>query len=239
MTDLYLQAVINRHRLAPGPCSLAPRFRALLQPHFGPLLESVTLSGSRARNTALRDSDLDLFLSLAPSVSLTTIHSELAQHFQSYIPQPRNVSVRIIFEGSPIDLVPGRRRPDSTAHTLWQLRHDTWLQTDIEEQIRYVRSSGLIDEILALKIWRRRHALRFPSFLLELATIRALSPGRPVSENFLSLLEFLAAGFPSARLIDPGNSNNIVSASLTEEEKLRISTTAAMSLRADSWPSIL
>jgi len=237
-SDLYLHATINRYRLAPAPCPLVPRLRGLLEPCLGRDLESVTLSGSRARGTALRDSDVDLFLSLAPSVSLKSIHAELVQRCRDYLPQPRNVSVRITFEGSIIDLVPGRRRPDSTAHTLWQLRYDTWLQTDIAEQTRYIRSSGLSDEILALKIWRRRHALRFPSFLLELAAIRALAPGHDISKNFLSLLEFLAADFPSVRLLDPANSNNVVSDSLTLDEKLRIATAAAMSLRSPSWSGI-
>ena len=52
---------------------------------------------------------------------------------------------------------------------------------------------GVIDEILALKIWRRRHALRFPSFLMELATIHA----RP--KDFPALLHFLATDFSTTR----------------------------------------
>ena len=110
---------------------------------------------------------------------------------------------------------------------LWQSRYDTWLKTDIAEQIRYVRYSGLINEILALKIWRRRHALRFPSFLMELAVIHALKPDRPIDESFTSLLRFLATDFPTTRLLDPANSNNVVSDLLTPVEKLRIARTAA------------
>ena len=43
----------------------------------------------------------------------------------------------------------------------------------------------------------------------------------------------------SFRLIDPANSNNTVSAVLTEEEKQRIATQAQISLAADTWPEIL
>ena len=197
-------------------------------------LESVSLAGSHAKGTDLRDSDVDIFIGLAPETpaSLKEIQRSLAEHFIPYGSTLRNVSVRVTFDRMTIDLDPARR--SLTCHMLWQARFDTWLKTDIAEQIRYVRDSGLINEILALKIWRRRHALRFPSFLMELAVIHALRPNRPIDESFHSLLRFLATDFPTARLLDPANSNNVVSDLLTEVEKLRIARTARISLRAAS-----
>lgn len=182
-------------------------------------LESISLAGSHAKGTALRDSDIDLFLRFSPGTPgpISAIQTSLADHFHGQI---RNVSVRILLEGRFIDLVPARN------NILWQARFNTWLKTDIPLQIRYVRDSGLIDEILALKIWRRRHALRFPSFLMELAVIHALKPKRPIEEQFTSLLRFLATDFPTTRLLDPANSNNVVSDLLTDVEKLRIARTA-------------
>jgi hypothetical protein len=184
---------------------------------FYKYLESVTLAGSHAKGTDLKDSDVDIFLRLSPDTPgpLSAMQTSLADHVHGHV---RNVSVRILFEGRFIDLVPAR------GNVLWQARFNTWLKTDIAEQIRYVRSSGFIDEILALKIWRRRHALRFPSFLMELATIHA----RP--KDFPALLHFLATDFPTTRLLDPANSNNIVSDLLTDIEKLRIARRAAISL---------
>jgi predicted nucleotidyltransferase len=229
------------------PLYALTRIRLLLRRwSYYKYLESVTLAGSHAKGTALRDSDVDLFLRLSPDTPgpLTSVHASLADRFILYLPKRRNVSVRITFEGLNVDLVPGRRRPDSNVHTLWQARFNTWLKTDIDKQIRCVRSSGLIDEILALKIWRRRHALRFPSFLMELATIHALSRARgdcqPISKNlscpleitesFPALLHFLATDFPTTRLLDPANSNNVVSDLLTEVEKLHIARRARLSL---------
>lgn len=40
--------------------------------------------------------------------------------------------------------------------------------------------------------WTRRNTLRFPSFLQELAAIRALPPRRPISESLQTLLTYLA-----------------------------------------------
>jgi hypothetical protein len=112
-------------------------------------LESVTLAGSHAKGTDLKDSDFDIFLRLSHVTPgpLSAMQTSLADHLHGHV---RNVAVRILFEGRFIDLVPAR------GNVLWQARYNTWLKTDIAEQIRYVRSSGLIDEILALKIWRRR-----------------------------------------------------------------------------------
>ena len=194
---------------------------------FEKYLESVKLAGSHAKGTALRDSDYDLFLRFSSGTPgpLSAIQTSLADHFYG---QVRNVAVRIAYKGLTVDLVPARN------NTLWQARFNTWLKTDIDKQIQYVRDSGLIDEILALKIWRRRHALRFPSFLMELATIHALKPGRPIEKQFTSLLRFLATDFLTTRLLDPANSNNVVSDLLTEVEKLRIARRAELSLGAPS-----
>jgi hypothetical protein len=190
---------------------------------FEKYLESVKLAGSHAKGTDLRDSDIDLFLSYSPNAPgpLSVIQASLADHFHG---QVRNVAVRIAYKGLTVDLVPAQD------NMLWQARFNASLKTDIDKQIRYVRDSGLIDEILALKIWRRRHALRFPSFLMELATIHALKPGRPITESFPALLRFLATDFPTTRLRDPANSSNVVSDLLTEVEKLHISRRAEMSL---------
>jgi nucleotidyltransferase-like protein len=193
---------------------------------FHKYVKSVSLAGSHAKGTDLRDSDVDIFIQLAPETpaSLKEIQQSLADRFIPYGASLRNVSVRVTFDGMTIDLVPAR------GNMLWQARFDTWLKTDIAEQIRYVRESGLINEILALKIWRRRYALRFPSFLMELVVIHALKPNRPIDESFPSLLRFLATDFPTTRLLDPANSNNVVSDLLTEVEKLRIARLAKVSL---------
>lgn len=236
---MYIHAVVNRHR-ASDRIDYPRRLDSLLRAWAGNNLESIIVSGSRAKGTALHGSDIDLFLSLAPGTPgpLSAMQTSLAAHFRYYFPEIRNVSVRIRFEGAAVDLVPGRRRPDSTAHSLWQSRHNTWLQTDVAKQIRHIRSSSLLNEILALKIWRTRRNLRFPSFVLELAVIRALEPNHPISESFLKLLTFLAKDFPQIRLQDPANSNNIISDLLKPEEKHVISTHAKACLQAP-WPDIL
>ncbi len=186
--DTYLHAVINHHRPERWPHQPLAQIRHHLRTWpLHPDLEAVTISGSYPKGTALRGSDLDIFLSLSHDVPcpLNELQQSLSDHFHAHRPTPRNVALGIQFEGQSLDLVPARRRPNSTHHTLWQNRYDTWLQTNIAEQIQHIRDSALTTEILALKLWRNRHHLRFPSFLLELATLRALTPNRPIAGQSL------------------------------------------------------
>ncbi len=252
--DLYLQAVVGRHRVTASPVSGPERIRRRLLPLLhgwaGENLEAVVLAGSYAKETAIRtrpmfpaDTDTDLFLSLKPDTPgrLEEIYGSLEAAFREFQPRRRNVAVRIIAETTNVDLTPGRRREGSEFHTLWQNRYSTWLQTNVAEQGRFVRQSGAADAIIAAKIWRRRQALRFPSYCLELAVIRALAradAGGP-SERFLAVLRFLRDEFPTARMTDPANSNNIVSDALEAAEKARIAEAARQSLAAQDWSEIL
>ena len=245
LEDQYVLAVVERHRALeddPEPERVRRGVEQMLRGWaLGAWVESVTIAGSLAKGTALRDGDVDLLVSLAHETpgTLAEMHASLAWHFRDHVPRPRNVSLRICWEGSRVDVVPARRRAGSPEHTLWRLRDSTWLQTDVARQVRVVRASGRAAVIRALKIWRRRNALRMPSFLAELAAMRGTEAGRGMAESFTRVLEFLAGDFRGARLVDPGNSNNVVSDVLTEEEKVRVASAAEISLRHLGWEALL
>jgi len=233
--DQYVLAVIRRHSETETALAtqLKRRVETLLKTWRNPYLEGVCVAGSHAKSTALRGGDVDLFLSFAPKMPgpLAALQLSLAGHFRYFFPEVRNVSVRIRMDGHAIDLVPGRRREGSGTHTLWQSRFDTWVETDIAEQIRRVRESGLLDEMRALKIWTRRNALRFPSFVQEQAVMRTVTAGRPIAESLLKVLEFLADGIERARLSDPE--------SMTAMEKGAVAEAARRSLGARSWTEVV
>jgi hypothetical protein len=254
LEDLYLRAVIGQHRAPESADATAQRMRRELMPRLerwgGRYLEAVTVSGSFAKGTAIRnpslvpcDVDVDLLLSLAPDApgALAEWQESLAESVREYQPVAANVAVKILAGNTRVDLVAARRRQGGEEHTLWQARRATWLRTNVAEQIRYVRWSGRLDEILAVKIWRRRQALYFPSFCLELAVIHALA--KPVSVllsgRFLEALRFLALEFPETVLRDPANGSNVVSDLMSAEEKRRVAGAAEWSLRAERWDELL
>jgi hypothetical protein len=104
-----------------------------------------------------------------------------------------------------------------------------------------VRESGRCDEIRAVKIWRNLNTLEFPSFYLELTVLEALhgkSTNNPAA-NVLAVLQYLTKDFVEARVMDPANSNNVVSEDLTKDEKLQVANKASISLGKKSWGEII
>jgi hypothetical protein len=72
-----------------------------------------------------------------------------------------------------------------------------------------------------MKIWRERHGLEFKSFALELLVMRALAEQnvRGYDNKVCSVLSFIKDSVLDISLIDPANSNNIISESILKKHK--------------------
>ena len=247
LADDYLRETIAEYRVQPAPSAPPHRIRRRLMPFLqawaGSQLEFVSITGAHAKDTAIKEDGVDLFVSLGPHSSSKPqeMHAGLAESMREFGPHLRNVALRIDFEGVPVDLVPARRQKGTHDHILWQLQHSTALQTNIDAQVRHVRLSGRHDEILALKIWDRRNTLGVPAFLLELAAIQALakSEAGTLGERFVEVLQWLASDFKSARLLDPGNPANVMSDVIDAEHRVRVAERACDSLRGKAWPEVV
>jgi len=92
-----------------------------------------------------------------------------------------------------------------------------------------------------LKLWRNQKNLDFPSFYLELTVMKALADNLrlSVSDNVWAVLEYLRDSFTAARIVDPANSNNIISDDLTAAEKLKIVSAAWTARNATTWGDIV
>jgi hypothetical protein len=55
----------------------------------------------------------------------------------------------------------------------------------------------------------------------------------------LAALEYLRDRFPSARVVDPANTNNIISDDLSAVDKAKISAAAALARKATDWNQIV
>jgi hypothetical protein len=187
---------------------------------------------------------VDLFLSLSAEMGepLAEMQQKLCGALREYDARIANVSVRINFDNKRVDLVVGRRREDGDDHSLWRAREGTWVRTNVVEQVRFVRESGCLGEILALKIWRRREGLYFPSYCLELAVIAALAGSRGgagLAARVERVLGWLATELPGADLRDPANRSNVVSDVMTESERWRVSHAARVAAGAEEWSEVI
>jgi hypothetical protein len=155
---------------------------------------------------------------------------------------PGNLSVRVVVDEMKVDLVPGRKQHGNDSdHTLHSRRRDSWTQTNVEQHIQLLAGCGRRDEIRAMKVWREGQRLDFPSFYLELSVIEALKRKRAggLAENVREAMRYLAEDFPRARVVDPANSNNVISDDLGAEEKGVIARAASKALMVSRWENVL
>lgn len=95
-------------------------------------------------------------------------------------------------------------------------------------------------EIRLMKIWRQCHGLDFPSFYLEIMVIRALAGCQNnLESNVQRALKYINENLETACVIDPSNTNNIISDDLTQAEKKAIAVQAGRSHDTPSWGGTL
>lgn len=246
--DQYVALTLANYVVKPGPAMAAlAGVTPSLKIWANKYLNSIGPSGSFAKGTAVAGTtDIDVFISIKNNVpeSLEQIYESLFQHCQKqlWFPRKQNVSIGISYGGASVDLVPGRQHENSQAyHSLYRNKSGSWTQTNTALHIAKVRGSGRIQEIRAIKIWRKCHGLDFPSFYLELTVIEALS-GKKVgnlASNVWTVLEYLRDSFESTCVMDPSNTNNWVDEDLSAVEKKKIANTAADSLQKRNWNEVI
>lgn len=249
--DQYLNGILAREAVDTGVFSPVRGVQVTLQPAIqawaGNLLSSISPSGSFAKGTANKSgTDIDLFISLSSSTSETLkeiYESPFKKMSESgYSPKRRNVSINIRVNGYDVDLVPARRQDTySNDHSLYRCRADTWTKTYVATHISHVQNGGRINETRILKLWRNQKGLDFPSFYLELTAINALSGQYfgTLSGNVWKVFEYLRDSFPNARVVDPANTNNIISDDLSASERARIKAATERALSAKKWEEIV
>ena len=249
--DEYVFAVIQKYEIPTGPYSPAVQAANALTPFLRqwatPYLENIFPSGSFAKGTGVRGStDIDIFISLSSSLTanLGEIYNGLFDFAlkQGWNPRQQNVSIRIQYLSQNIDLVPGRVQAGyQNYHSLYKSKVNSWTQTNVTLQTQFVTNSGRTNEIRAIKIWRNLRNLDFPSFFLEMMVIQALH-GRSTStlaDNVWEALKSISAYLTTVRIVDPSNTNNIISDDLTVAEKQFIAAQAIQTLRTPQWNQVI
>ena len=248
--DQYLQQILARETVDTGPYSPVRIVQSLIAPAIKEwavnFLSGVDPSGSFAKGTANHSgTDIDLFISLAPQTpdTLKDIYYSLFRKMtaKGYTPKPQNVSINVKVLGYSVDLVLAKRQDAySNDHSVYRRKADTWTKTNVAQHIQHVIRAGRLGETRIIKLWRDQKGLDFPSFYLELTVINALSGQYgTLSSNVRTVLEYLRDTFPTARVVDPANTNNIISDDLTAAEKARVKVAAEQALRATNWNHIV
>lgn len=249
--DQYLSNILIRERVDTGVYSPVRGVQQILWPVIQPwanqYLRSVTPSGSFAKGTANQSgTDIDLFISLSPETvePLATIHSTLVGVLQQagYVTRLQNVSVSVTVGGYRVDLVPAKLQNYlSLDHSIFRRKANTWTKTNVGTHIATVIGAGRQNETRILKLWRNQKGLDFPSFYLELVVIAALRQNPPAgfADRVWRVFEYLRDTFSGARIVDPANTNNVISDDLTVAEKAAIRNAAVQAFGAANWNQIV
>ncbi|TQF77474.1 nucleotidyltransferase [Elioraea sp. Yellowstone] len=248
--DAYLLKILAREAVDTGPAApvrgVQARLMPALQEWAGQHLRFVRPSGSFAKGTANKSgTDIDLFISISENVPQTMrdIYNSLADWMaqKGYKPRKQNVSINVSVNGYSVDLVPAKRQDSySEDHSLYRRKADTWTKTNVATHINHVIRSGRAQEIRVLKLWRHQKGLDFPSFYLELTTISALCGANSgLADRVWKALRYIRDTFPNARVMDPANTNNVISDDLTAAEKAKVVAAARQALAATDWNQIV
>ena len=249
--DQYLQNILAREAVNTGPFSpvltVATTLRPIIQTWSSGMLLSMEPSGSFAKGTAnMSGTDIDLFISLSERTTdtLKDIYESLAKKMAAngYTPRRQNVSINVKVGAFDVDLVPGKRQNSyGTEHSLYRRKADTWTKTDVTKHIAHVRAAGRLAETRVLKLWRNQKGIDFPSFYLELTIIDALRGQNSASlaDRVFAVFRYLRDSFATARVVDPANTNNIISEDLSVADKAKVKLFAVQALGAKTWEEIV
>jgi len=154
-------------------------------------------------------------------------------------PRTRDVSIRLQAHGIDVDLIPACH--EASGHVLFNKRSGDAVKTDVAHHIHLVASSGRQQEICAVKIWRERMSLDFPSLYLECTVLHALEHERfgQVADNTLAVLRYLSHHFEQSVVRDPANPDNVLSNDLSASGKKSIAAAARDAMYDENWKKIL
>jgi hypothetical protein len=246
--DQYASSIVGKYQISPSVGS--PSHKAadavipMLKRWGGANLTGITLSGAYAKGTAVSLSshvDLHLSLRLAQDTEVRNVFWKLFEYLgdQNFRPHTRNVSMQVESYGMHLDLLPAWR--SGSDEILYHKEPGRPVKTNVAQHVHLITNSGRAQEICALKIWRERHMLEFPSFHLELVALKALEGERfgQLADNVFTVLRYLSSHFAQTVIRDPANPDNVISDELTPAQKKKIVQAARKALEDDDWEKIV
>ncbi len=207
-------------------------------------------SGSYAKHTAINIKfDIDLFIPFKKGsfASLEEMYEDIYDFFTNsdrfFDPQlsqckrqRTSIGMKFYIEDEEIDMdvVPGREiEIDEYVKTgnvnLFDSKGDQRsIKTNVKKHIELISGKNVERSIIRLlKVWKYRNGIDIRSFLIELFVLKAF--GNIKTGNLWDKLEavfcFIKDNIKTIKLVDPANTNNVVTDTLTENEKNTIENT--------------
>ena len=249
-SNQYLQGILDAQKLSDGEVSALQRTRDTIEEALGESFGStprIYYGGSYGKKTVIKASyDLDIvfYYPHDDKTSVKQIRSDVydALSAKNWAVEHKDVALRLSGGGGAfhIDVVPARA-VDATFKdaTLYRSKQDTTLKTSLKTHIQSVKPRR--DLIKLMKLWKAQHSVPIKTFVLEQATLAgahgvSLSD---LSQQMQAALSWLAEHITTARLVDPANTNNVVSDLVTAPDKLVVAQLAKAAADARYWNQVV
>jgi hypothetical protein len=167
------------------------------------------------------------------------IYRVLSEKYQT---NRQKVSIGLLYGNDNIDVVPARKIDNySTDANLFIYTTNGQIKTNIPKHKEYVSQAKCRPTIKLMKIWKFRHSIHFKSFALEILSIRALKnfDSNILGDQVLHILKYIRDNILNIKLVDPANSNNIVSDLIDMNDKINIKNNAVSSISQRYWEDII
>lgn len=232
-----------------------------LNSEFGDDAPKIKYAGSRQKGTMIRDSyDLDIvcYFPNTDTRTLKEIRDDVSAHLRTkYFIQSKASAERILNLSDSttpgnyhIDVVPGRfieGSDDVFLHVSGGEKDH--LQTNLKTHINYITNGGCVPIIRLAKIWAHRNRIEIKTFVLELFVVETLSGSKnkdDLKKSFLKVLDGMKNSFGTIQLIDPANTNNVVSKLISTSTKNMVVSAAETAFSrldvsddVDDWRDVL
>lgn len=203
------------------------------------LSEYPSINGSFIKGTAIQNSDIDIQVKFNKKVGniqdvRNKVEDFLTDSFYDHKLlniRSQNHSVGLVFdikgEKKRIDIVPMREIENGKGDTyLYSSKNNSIKKTNAKIQIGKLKFTEKQKQIIKLlKGWKLDNGLQFPSILIEHIVKKAFignSVPRRIDKGLLFIIEYIANNITYLRIVDPANSNNIISDSLSYNYKVEI-----------------
>ncbi len=206
----------------------------------------VIYGGSWKKGTMIKAGyDLDIVFSWSTQFdTLKNLYNKIGSILQrhwSYAKRKR-VGWQISFAGDfHIDVIPGIESSQNSKYT-YLYNNDTGgrFQSSIDIQADHVKNANRTPTIKLMKLWKIRKKVPIKTFILECMIIDGCSgmSRDSIEQQLLRAFKFLSENIVSIRLLDPSNSNNIISDNISTEEKYRVKKLAEEAINARTWNSV-
>ncbi|MCE3294914.1 MAG: hypothetical protein K0R65_628 [Crocinitomicaceae bacterium] len=245
----YLQELLHRYHvekilLKDGRLD---EIKRIVRSWAGNRINTMMLTGSNEKETAIKgQSHGDLLISMKPNTGITlhnlvdSLECEVIKH--GFRANKNRSSFSVEVNGLEIGLMPGIfQRGTLNYHEILLPEKRELKKTNIKLHVNTVLESKRQNEIRLLKIWRNCQHLEFPGFYLELMVIKALrnTKEQNLVQNFITVLEFLRDNITEETVIDPANSDSLISDQLTHSEKEYIRERAKASLESKTIEEVI